>query len=381
MFPHSSFADPVSHLIKAQPDHAVMYFDPGVLQATAGRFRAGFDGLVTYAVKANAMPAVLDNLAAAGIAGFDVASPREMELVRAASPKAMLHYNNPVRSQAEVAAGIAAGVASWSVDCMGELDKLGAPRFAGEEVAVRLALPVKGAHYDFGTKFGAGPQQAAALLAEVARRGYQPGMAFHPGTQCADPDAWGSYVRACAEVAARSGVRLARLNAGGGFAAHRSGAAPDLEAIFARIAGETRDAFGPDAPALVCEPGRAMVAEAFTLATRVKALRENGAVFLNDGIYGALAELRDICPTDRIAVHAADGTWRSGPAQPRAVLGPTCDSLDRLPGEVALPGDIAEGDYVLFHGMGAYSLAIATGFNGYGVDEVVTLAGGTARPV
>ena len=33
-----------------------------------------------------------------------------------------------------------------------------------------------------------------------------------------------------------------------------------------------------------------MVADAFTLATRVKALRGDGSIFLNDGIYGGLFE-------------------------------------------------------------------------------------------
>ena len=50
----------------------------------------------------------------------------------------------------------------------------------------------------------------------------------------------------------------------------------------------------------------------------------------------------------------------------RIVFGPTCDSVDRLPGDIALPGDMEEGDYVLFHGMGAYSMATNTRFNGFG---------------
>ncbi len=378
MFSDVTFTDPRPHLRRSQPDHVVMYFDPYVLQATARRFQAGFDGLVTYAVKANAAPMVLENLVAAGIGAFDVASPREMELARAADPVARLHYNNPVRSCAEVAAGIEAGVVSWSVDAMGELDKLGKPRFAGEEVAVRLALPVSGAAYDFGAKFGATPEEAEALLREVALRGFAPAMTFHPGTQCADPKAWAEYIRVCAAVANRAGVRLERLNVGGGFAAHRSGAAPDLEAIFARIAAETRAAFGAGAVKLVCEPGRAMVAESFTLATRVKAIRADGAVFLNDGIYGALSELRDIAASDRIRVMTPHGHDRAGQGEVRKVFGPTCDSLDCLPGPVMLPRDIAEGDYVLFQGLGAYSLAIATAFNGYGLGEVVTLAEETA---
>ncbi len=366
--------DPLSHLVRVRPDTAVMYFCPAVLQATARRFRAGFDGLVTYAVKANPRAEVLENLVAAGVGAFDVASPDEMRAVRAVLPDAVLHYNNPVRSREEVAFGISMGVASWSVDCAGELDKLAdVPRTA--EVSVRLALPVAGAAYDFGDKFGMAPDGAARLLRRVADMGFAPAMTFHPGTQCTDPDAWATYVHACADVARQAGVPLSRLNVGGGFAAHRTEeAAPDLEAVFARIRDEVKAAFGADAPALVCEPGRAMVNDAFTLAVRAKALRAGGAIFINDGIYGGLAELRDIAPGDRISVHSPDGTQRQGAKAPRVVYGPTCDSLDRLPDPVSLPGDIVEGDYLLFHGQGAYSLAIATRFNGYGPGAPLTVA-------
>jgi ornithine decarboxylase len=57
----------------------------------------------------------------------------------------------------------------------------------------------------------------------------------------------------------------------------------------------------------------------------------------------------------------------------RIVFGPTCDSIDRLPGEMMLPADLAEGDYLLFHGMGAYSTVTNTRFNGFGELSVETV--------
>lgn len=366
-------ADPASHIARHRPDTALHYFSPATLQATARRFRAGFGGLVSYAVKANPGEEVLTNLVAAGITAFDVASPREMSAVRAICPGAVLHYNNPVRSPEEVAVARAMGVASCSVDDAGELAKLEIlPRET--EIAVRLALPVAGAAYHFGEKFGAGPDRAAALLRQVAGMGFVPAITFHPGTQCAEPAAWGAYVDAAAAVARATGVRIARLNVGGGFAAHRQGAAPDLEAIFDHVGAAVRRAFGPTPPVLVCEPGRAMVAEAFTLATRVKSLREGGPVFLNDGLYGGLGEARDIGCGDRIRVLTPAGRPRRGAPLRRVVFGPTCDSLDRLPEPLALPSDMAEGDYVLFDGMGAYSRSLSTRFNGYGPGGTVTVA-------
>ncbi len=367
------WATPQEHLRAVRPEPPVYYFAPETLARTARRFRRGFDGLVSYAVKANPERAVLENLVAAGITAFDVASPAEIALVREIAPAAALHYNNPVRSPAEIAAGVAAGVVSWSVDGMGEFAKLAEQLPGGSEVAVRLALPVAGAAYDFGAKFGEGPAGAAALLRAVAEAGFTPAMTFHPGTQCAAPAAWARYIEVCAEVSRAAGVRLARLNVGGGFPADRGAGRHDLEAVFDAIHAARDAAFGAQAPALVCEPGRAMVAEAFTLALRVKAERACGSLFLNDGIYGALAEAPLMGAVARIRVVSPDGEERSDEPRARVLFGPTCDSVDRLPDPVDLPGDVAEGDYLLISGMGAYTTATTTRFNGYGAAEIVTV--------
>ncbi|MCK8462988.1 type III PLP-dependent enzyme [Aliiroseovarius sp. S1339] len=363
----------LSHLKTETPTQPVLYFAPATLQATAQRFIDGFDGLVTYAVKANDSRVVLENLVAAGIDAFDVASPAEMHALRAVSPDAVMHYNNPVRSRAEVAEAVALGVRSYSIDAPHEFEKLRAQVDPdGVEVAVRLRLQVEGAAYNFGAKFGADADQAVALLRMVKEAGFTPSMTFHPGTQCAAPSAWSTYIATCADVAKAANVRLARLNVGGGFAANR-GVAPDLESIFDAIHDAVETAFGAAAPVLVCEPGRAMVAEAFTLATQVKSIREDGAVFLNDGIYGALSEAPSIGVPDRIVTATSDGEQHCGVKAKRVVFGPTCDSIDQLPHPLALPSDLAEDDYVLFAGMGAYSLATVTRFNGYGLLDMVTV--------
>ncbi len=363
---------PAAHLTRHSPDKVTFYFAPASLRDTARRFLEGFPGLVTYAVKANPGSEVLANLVAAGVDAFDVASPEEMRAVRSVSASAALHYNNPVRSQAEVAFAISNEVDSYSVDCPTELAKLAeVPR--DREVSVRLALPICGAVYDFGSKFGAGPEEAVTLLRQVCNLGFDPSLTFHPGTQCDDPGAWESYINASAEVANAAGVTLARLNVGGGFASHRTGSAPDLERIFKRILRVTELAFDGRAPKLLCEPGRAMVSEAFAVAARVKAIRARGDLFLNDGIYGGLAECRDMDVVDRIRVIAPDGKPRNDAPVSLKVFGPTCDSIDMLPEPLSLPSDTNEGDYVIFYGLGAYSASLSTRFNGYGLGDPVTV--------
>ena len=168
-------------------------------------------------------------------------------------------------------------------------------------------------------------------------------------------------------------MRLATLNVGGGFPARRGASEPDLAAIFEAISCSVARAFPGHRPRLVAEPGRALVSEAFTLATRVKAIRDNGDLFLNDGIYGALAEAPLLGVPERIETRTGAGVLRAGRAMPRIAFGPTCDSVDRLPNAIEVAADIAEGDYVMIAGMGAYSTATNTRFNGYGGVNTVTV--------
>ena len=99
----------------------------------------------------------------------------------------------------------------------------------------------------------------------------------------------------------------------------------------------------------------------------------NNLAFQYYGTYGSLDELPITGIIDRIAVVAPDGNRRRAAPRPRVIFGPTCDSVDRLPGEVALPGDLAEGDYVVVSGMGAYSTATNTRFNGFGALAIATV--------
>lgn len=369
------WTNPTEFLRNQQPENPVLFFSPSALQAAARRFIDGFPGMVTYAVKSNPGEEVIENLAAAGVRGYDCASAFEIDLIRRLAPDAAIHYNNPVRARSEILHAVEKGVKSYSVDSKSELAKLIAlvpPR--DTEISVRFKLPVAGAAYNFGAKFGATAELATELLRTVADAGFIPSITFHPGTQCTDPAAWETYIRTAADIARNAGVTIARLNVGGGFPSHRlTGVLPQLEATFALIDRVATEAFGDARPMLVCEPGRALCGDAFTLAARVKALRDDTHVFLNDGVYGSLTELPLIGVIDRVQVMSPEGELRSGAPLPRIVFGPTCDSVDRLPGEVPLPSDIAEGDYVIVQGMGAYSTVTNTRFNGFGELAMATV--------
>ncbi|MDQ1848578.1 type III PLP-dependent enzyme [Gemmobacter fulvus] len=369
------WTNPSEFIRTVRPENPVLFFSPAVLQAAARRFIDGFPGMVTYAVKTNPSDVVIENLSAAGVRGFDVASPNEMRLIRRIAPDAAMHYNNPVRARAEIAVAVELGVKSYSVDSASELAKLIEMVPAENcEISVRFKLPVAGAAYNFGAKFGATVELSAELLKTVAEAGFIPSLTFHPGTQCTDPAAWDAYIRAAAEITQLAGVTIARLNVGGGFPNHRlHGVVPQIEETFALIDRVATEAFGDQRPLLVCEPGRALCGDAFTHIAKVKAVRDDLHIFLNDGVYGALAELPLVGVIDRIEVVDGLGAKRNGELSSRIVFGPTCDSVDRLPGELMLAEDIAEGDYLVIHGMGAYSVATNTRFNGFGELTIATV--------
>lgn len=369
------WTNPTEFLKNQQPENPVLFFAPSAVQAAARKFLDGFPGLVTYAVKSNPGEEVIENLIAAGVKGFDCASPFEIDLIRRLAPDAAIHYHNPVRSRAEIAHAVARDIKCYSVDSHSELAKLiEMVPAAGCEISVRFKLPVAGAAYNFGAKFGATEEVAVELLKTVAAAGYIPSITFHPGTQCTDPSAWAAYIREAAVIARTAGVKIARLNVGGGFPNHRAiGVVPQLDETFATIDRVATEAFGADRPVLVCEPGRALCGDAFTLAARVKAVRDGTHVFLNDGLYGSLFELGQVGIIDRITVISPDGVERKGAIHGRICFGPTCDSVDRLPGDVPFPDDIAEGDFVLVQGMGAYSTVTNSRFNGFGELGLVTV--------
>ena len=89
-------------------------------------------------------------------------------------------------------------------------------------------------------------------------------------------------------------------------------------------------------------------------------------IFLQDGIYGTLMEFSQTTLRPPVRWHRLGDDEFSGSTIEFQVYGPTCDPLDRLPGQYHMPTDIAEGDYLEFASMGAYSISTSTRFNGYG---------------
>lgn len=350
------------------------------LRARAARFLAGFDGAVSYAVKANPEPRIIQTLASAGVANFDVASLDEVRTVLSHCPVARLHFNNPVKAIDAIERSYREhGVRSFALDEMSELQKIREATGSDPSVmySVRFKLPHSGAAYDFGSKFGATSEQAITLLQSIAGMGASPAITFHPGSQCTDPAMYSQYLEAAAQICKKAGVEPQLVNVGGGFPEHYMGTGlPALEAYFREI-GEAARRYFQQPVQLMCEPGRGLVAPAVSLLSRVIHVRDCGrSVFLNDGVYGGMQE-QSIIDLRFPARIWRDGNLLRGDTTDYQLFGPTCDPVDRFARPVRLPRGLREGDYIELGLLGAYSSATATRFNGFSSSTYLDVLEGT----
>jgi ornithine decarboxylase len=366
-------------LQRLKPEQPVYLFNRDYLVKQSLAIQAGFPGKVAYAVKANARNRVLRTLVEHGIRDFDVASVAEIRRLMAISPNLNLHFNNPVKSRAAIEVALLEyGVRSFALDDSKELEKIISVCEHPEQLllSVRFKLLRHQAAYNFGSKFGATPKQAARLLRDIQATGAQAALTFHPGSQCTDPDEYRRYIHAAADITSAANVVLAQLNVGGGFPEYyvNTCAEPRLH-YFDVIQQSLGDAFEGSAPPVMCEPGRAMIASCISLLVQVIHVREgegSRTAFINDGVYGGLQEqnMADF----RLPIHV----WRKAKRVethrvPYTVFGPTCDPSDRLPRTLDLPLDLKAGDYLEFGLVGAYGSATATTFNGFDSQQYVNV--------
>ncbi|TNE30178.1 MAG: type III PLP-dependent enzyme [Alphaproteobacteria bacterium] len=367
------------------PQQPLYVFDAARLAQSYRRFAASFGGEIAYAVKCNPHPAVLEVLAAEGIAAFDVASLAEIRAARAAAPQAKLFFMHPVKAPEDIAAAYHDyGVRAFVLDHVDELYKiLRATELAQDlELFVRLGLPKNGkAALDFSSKFGALPEEAAALLQACRPVCRKLGLAFHVGTQNTDTGAYARAVAVAAGVIATADVSVDILDLGGGFPARYLERTPSLPAIFHEI----RSALllhNLQHMQLMAEPGRALVADCMSLIVRVEQ-RRGDLLYINDGVYGGLFDagpsLRWRYPVRRIARDG--GQTESGVTTAFRFAGPTCDSIDMMEGPFILPDEIKAGDWIEIKQAGAYSQCLRTDFNGFGAAGFLVLNMPGARPV
>jgi ornithine decarboxylase len=368
------FPSAVELVAARKPERPTFGLRPHAAARSARWFLDHFPGDVAYAVKANNSPFLLGALYGAGIRHFDVASLPEVEDA-ATIPGATLHFMHPVKSRYAIRRAFDAfGVRSFVLDSEDELTKIMQETGNCRELTlwVRLAVTSKNSKLPLDKKFGVPMAKAAELVRKTRQVAKELGISFHVGSQTVTPEAYADAIDDVRATIVKAGVVLDRLDVGGGFPSIYPNHTPvPLGAFMDAIKSAFATLPVSDRCRLMCEPGRALVAEAESLIVRVDARRGN-ELYINDGAYGALfdaAHVAWIFPTRLVG--AKPGA--SDAMTPFKLWGPTCDSIDVMPGPFLLPDRVKEGDFIEFGNLGAYGRAIAGRFNGYGAYEQAIL--------
>ncbi|MCL5778462.1 diaminopimelate decarboxylase [Limibaculum sp. FT325] len=336
---------------------------------------AGTDHFIAYALKANSNLAVVATLARMG-AGADVVSEGELRRALAAGVEpAKIVFSGVGKTQAEMRAGLEAGIAHFNVESEPELEALSSVAQAMGATA-RIALRVNPGvdaktHAKISTgryedKFGVPIDRAPAFYARAAGLpGIEVvGVDVHIGSQLTDLAPFEAAFTKVAGLTRRlraEGHDIRRLDLGGGLGIpyRASNEAPPLPFDYGALIRRTVGDLGCQ---IVIEPGRLIAGNAGVLVARCiyrKAGEGRDFVILdaamNDLVRPAMYDAwHDIVPL----VEPAPGA----PVAPVDVVGPVCESGDTFAKARELP-PVAPGDLVAFRSAGAYGAVMASEYN------------------
>lgn len=317
---------------------------------------------VFYAIKANPHRRILELMRELG-SNFDVASDGEIkELASLGVDGSRMIYANPMKTVNGLRACRTAGVSKMTFDSAGEIDKM-ARECPGATALLRIRIDNSSAHVDLNKKFGAGREQALALLQKAKAAGLDAaGIAFHVGSQVTNSDPYLNALDIAREIfeeAEATGMHLRIMDIGGGFPIPEPRVRFNLVEMLKQINARLDEDF--PGVEIWCEPGRFICGTAVNLITSVIGVTERGGqpwYFLDDGLYGTFSGvLFDQWDFKLIS-------FKEGEQVAATFAGPSCDSLDIMfRGKMTVRQE--EGDLILVPICGAYTSASATTFNGF----------------
>jgi len=325
--------------------------------------RAGITPL--FAAKAFPHPAV-HAMAAARLAGFDVASPAELAQASAAARPGQ------IVSIADPSGRAIAAAARWPgrllISCETVAQVEAAPRHA--EIALRISASITGADPAIGaildgsghrrSRFGldVDPDALRRAVAELARAaGPRPiGLHVHHGAVAATSgERFIATARAALAAAAAAGIEPRFVDLGGAWHA-----VADLPGALAAIRAAL-----PPALELLFEPGRLIAAGAGFACGRVAVARALGDRELR------VIELSRSCHLRWSQPQLVAPPPHTGAGRPTLFVGPTCYEDDALGEWIVEPARYPAGAQAVFRNITGYAVAWNTGFGGLAPADVV----------
>ena len=358
-----------------KPSNPVYCIRGETLKKASKYFQKNFKGKILYAVKTNPNKFVLKTLYESGIKNFDIASIKEIKTIKEIAPEAKCHYMNTVKSRESIKeAYFNYGIRSFSLDTKDELIKIldSTNKAKDLELFVRISVSNEHAEIDLSKKFGAVNSEAVGLLRLAKQHSKKIGLSFHVGSQCMHPISYVKGIDEINNIIKKTKIEPDYINVGGGFPSIYPDLIPQsLKKYFNEIEKSLSKLQLRKKPEIICEPGRALVAESGSTIVKV-ILRKKNKLYINDGTYGSLFDggvPNLVFPSRMIS----NGRQISKKLTAFDFYGPTCDSMDYMKGPFVLPNNIKEGDYIELGQLGGYGLTFRTQFNGFYSDEIYEL--------
>ena len=357
-----------------RPDKPVYCIRKKSILSSSKFFQKKFPGKILYAVKTNPHPEVIKTLIKSGINQFDIASIEEIKAIKKFSQTAKCSFMHTVKSHESIKnAYFKYGVKTFALDTKDELIKIIESTSGAKdlELFVRVAVSNEHAEIDLSKKFGALNAEAAGLLRLVKQCANKIGLSFHVGSQCMHPISYAKGISEIGNIIKKTKIVPDYINVGGGFPTIYPDLIPQsLDNYFLEITKSLENLKLNNLPEIICEPGRALVAESGSTIVRVN-LRKRQKLYINDGTYGTLFDAGTpniVYPSKMIK----DSTHKIISKKLTAFdfYGPTCDSMDYMKGPFLLPNNIKENDYIELGQLGAYGLTFRTQFNGFFSNEI-----------
>ena len=365
----------VEELVKQlRPDKPVYCIRKNSILSASNYFQKKFPGKILYAVKTNPHEEVMKTLIKSGIDQFDVASIEEIKAIRKFSQTAKCSYMHTVKSRESIKeAYLKYGIKTFALDTKDELIKIieSTNNAKDLELFVRVAVSNEHAEIDLSKKFGALSSEASGLLRLVKQNSNKIGLSFHVGSQCMHPISYTKGIAEIGNIIKKTKIIPNYINVGGGFPTIYPDLIPQsLDNYLEEIKRSLDNLKLNNMPEIICEPGRALVAESGSTIVRVD-LKKKQKLYINDGTYGTLfdAGTPNIVFPSKI-IKDNSNKIISKKLTAFDFYGPTCDSMDYMKGPFLLPNNIKENDYIELGQLGAYGLTFRTQFNGFFSDEI-----------
>jgi ornithine decarboxylase len=332
-----------------------------------------------YAIKCNPDPTILHAVHDAGL-HFDCASRRELlsirELARVSSDATRrIIYANPCKSERDIAFAKEMGSPTTVVDSIEELDKL---KGYGGGALIRIAVDDSGSKMPFSTKFGArkGIVKAISWLAQEDTLPIH-GISFHVGSACGGGKAYWNAIRAAyaalQEVRRMGHPSADTIDIGGGYLPCASDFKEKAVYIRDAMMEINRQELSDGQPGVryIAEPGRFFATKTYDFFVQVigkKRMKGGWSYTIDDSVYGQFTSIL-FDHAEPLWVRIQNPGEKPRGASQGVLFGRTCDSVDVIARADHME-ELEVGDWLWFPGMGAYTRATASEFNGFPVPPV-----------